>query len=378
VPNNDFVGIGLVGCGSFGLFCLDAYSSMTRVKIVAVSDLRKDLADYAASQYNVPAFYKAQELMSHDDVDLVHIATPPSTHHLLAIQASRHGKHCLCEKPLALNTAQADEILDLARQAGTIAPVNFVMRYNAITEMAKSVINSGALGRVLRAQLTNCASDSNLPSSHWFWDKSTSGGIFIEHGVHFFDLYDYWLGEGKVACADELSREGKGMQDRVTCQVLHEQGTLASHYHGFDQPAELDRTDHRLICEMGEVVVKGWVPMEIRVTALVDEEGQAQLARHLDDPQVEILQEVQPGGSNKVFSRGKPRHYTTLVEFSHRLNEEKPAVYASSIRQLLADQIHYLDDPAHERKVTDLNGYKALALAESADNIASAVDKRAA
>ena len=182
------IGLGLIGCGAFGLFCLDAYKEMPQVRIAAVADMRGEVADAFGRDFNVPAYHKPEELIGDESVGLVHVATPPASHHELVMKALAAGKHVLCEKPLAMTVAEGEQMLDAARRAERICPVNFVLRYNPVTDAVKAVLDSGVLGACLSARLTNCAQDTNLVPEHWFWDREKSGGIFVEHGVHFFDL----------------------------------------------------------------------------------------------------------------------------------------------------------------------------------------------
>ena len=214
---NDPLGLGMIGCGAFGLFCLDAFSGLRDLRVVAVADAHAPAARQAAERLGISPCKDAAELLARRDVDIVHVATPPSGHHELAMAAIKAGKHVLCEKPLATDLAQGDEILAAAERAGVIAPVNFVLRYNPVVEAVKAIIDSRLLGGVLAGCLTNCAFDTFMPPGHWFWDKSVSGGIFIEHGVHFFDLYSYWLGPGRMIDAHADTREGTGQEDRVIC-----------------------------------------------------------------------------------------------------------------------------------------------------------------
>ena len=102
------VGLGLIGCGAFGIFCLDAYSKLPGVRIAAVADVRPEAADAFAKRFGVPAHYDPAELIARDDVKLVHIATPPSTHYELVMKAVGAGRNVLCEKPLAMTVAEAD------------------------------------------------------------------------------------------------------------------------------------------------------------------------------------------------------------------------------------------------------------------------------
>jgi len=362
------LGYGLIGCGGFGEFCLQAVGDVAGLRAVAVADVVRAAADRLASPFGLAAHYDPADLSARDDVQLVHVATPPSSHHELVLAAVRAGKHVLCEKPLAMNISQADEMLRAAAKAGRIVPVNFVLRYNEVTEAVRRIIDSGALGKVLSARLTNCAGDTKLGPDHWFWDKSISGGIFIEHGVHFFDLYSYWLGSAEMLAAHTERREGTGQEDRVMCLMRHDSGAVTSHYHGFDQIAPLDRTDHRLVCELGDIRVEGWIPLTVEVNAAVDDERQEKLAACCDGAEIETLADY---GDEQVMGRGKEHHVTRRVRMRWTPNADMQAVYADSFRALLADQIAYIRDRSHRRRITEANGRDAVALAEAAVKLAA-------
>ncbi len=367
--SNKPLGLGLIGCGAFGRFCLDVYSGMDGVQAAAVADVYKDAADATAKTFGVPGFGDPEELIARDNVDIVHIATPPSTHHELAMQALKAGKNVLCEKPLAMNVAQADEMLAAARMYGKISPVNFVLRYNAVTETVKTVIDSGVLGEVLSVRLTNCAADSNLSQDHWFWNKHISGGIFIEHGVHFFDLYRQLLGPGNVIDAHTETRPGTKQEDRVMCTVRHDNGAVVSHYHGFDQIAQMDRTNHRMVCEMGDIWIEGWIPLRITIEAAADNDGVRRLTECCSGADVEVLEEYR-GKLRDVTGRGRPRHVTRRIRLRCCPNADKQAVYSDSVRNLMADQIAFIRDRKHVRRITESNGRDALVLAEAAVKLA--------
>ncbi|MCK4601263.1 MAG: Gfo/Idh/MocA family oxidoreductase, partial [Phycisphaerae bacterium] len=359
-----------IGCGAFGEFCMGAFSELEEVRPAAVADVRADAADRLAERFKVPAYYDPAELIAREDVDIVHIATPPASHHELVLAVARAGKNMLCEKPLAMNLDQADEMLAAAEQAGVIVPVNFILRYNLVADVVKAVIDSGVMGRVLSARLTNCASDGNLPPEHWFWNKELSGGIFIEHGGHFFDLYRRWLGGGEVIDAHTELREGTGQEDRVMCTVRHNSGAVVSHYHGFDQIGPTDRTDHRLVCELGDIRIEGWIPLSLTVFAATDDDGAARLAECCDGCDIEQLG---PCGEGKpLLGRGKQRSVTKLIRLHYEPNSDKQTIYVESVRALFADQLAYIRDRSHVRKVTEQNGRDAIALAQAAATFAAA------
>jgi predicted dehydrogenase len=93
------LGVGLLGCGSFGRFCLREFASMPGLRAAAVADSIPEAALKAGEEFAVPVCADIHELAAREDVQIIHIATPPSTHRELAIAALDAGKHVLCEKP---------------------------------------------------------------------------------------------------------------------------------------------------------------------------------------------------------------------------------------------------------------------------------------
>ncbi|MCE5325270.1 MAG: Gfo/Idh/MocA family oxidoreductase [Planctomycetaceae bacterium] len=363
MASNDRITWGLIGCGGFGQFTLDALTSLPQVQLAGVADVLEPAADAAAKRFGLRAYDSPQALLADDDIQMVHIASPPSSHYELALAAANAGKHILCEKPLALNTDQADRILRAAAGANVICPVNFVMRYVPVTEAVKAVIDSGRLGKVLSARLTNCASDSNLPREHWFWKREISGGIFIEHGVHFFDLYDYWLGKGQIVYAHAETRDHTDQQDRVTCVAVHDNGAIASHYHGFDQIGPLDRTDHRLVMETGDIRVEGWIPLKLTIDAAVDDAGVDDLVRCCGGKaQVRLTEELE---GKDFVGRGKRHRLTRRIRLEYEPFADKSALYAQAVRDLVSDQIAFINGSG-QRRISEHNGRQAVAMAQAA------------
>ena len=363
------LGLGLIGCGAFGLFCLDAYSKIDCVKAVAVADVRTEVAESFGRDFSVPAYGDPRELIADDSVQIVHIATPPSSHRELVLAAARGGKHVLCEKPLALNLDQASEMLAAVAGSGTIAPVNFVLRYNMVTRGVKQIIDSGLMGQALSGRLTNNAADSTLIPEHWFWDREISGGIFVEHGVHFFDFYNCLLGAGNVIDAHTEIRPHTTQEDRVMCTVRHDCGAVVNHYHGFDQPAMMDRTTHHMVCELGDIRIDGWIPLDVTVDAVVDDSGRQQLLDICPGAQLDVI-ETFGADIGTLPSRGVRRDVNQRIRLHYVPQADKQTAYADSVRDLLVDQVAYIRDNTHRREIDESNGRDALALAEQACGLA--------
>jgi predicted dehydrogenase len=116
--------------------------------------------------------------------------------------------------------------------------------------------------------LANHANGLSLPASHWFWDQSKSGGIWIEHGVHFFDAFS-WVSDalGEVLGSAAYAR-ADGKIDRV--EGLFKYKDVAAHcYHAFDQSGQTEQTTVHLTFEHGYLTLSEWVPTELIVQTTV-------------------------------------------------------------------------------------------------------------
>jgi predicted dehydrogenase len=362
-------GYGLIGCGAFGRFCLDQYRAIEDVDCVAVADLRPEAARDAARPRGLAACASPAELLARDDIDWVHIATPPSTHRGLALEALDAGKHVLCEKPLATRPDHAETMARRAREKGRVLAVNLIMRHNPLCEQVKRLLDKRLLGEPLHASFVNCAKDEPLPAGHWFWNRDVSGGIFIEHGVHFFDLFRWWLGEGEILSAQATPRPGTNIEEQVLCTARYGRGVLVSFYHGFHQASRMDRQAFRIVCERGDIRLFEWVPTRVEIDVLATEETKRAIAALLPDADVRRV-EAYEGLPRKVTSRHKAYEVDGRYAIRGDAGMAKEELYGHVLRGLLSDQIAGARDPAHARRVTENDGLVSLAMAARADALA--------
>lgn len=353
---------GLIGCGRFGFFCLESLRGWERLRPVAAADLVQSLAQAVAGEFDLTACETPEELLARSDVDLVLISTPPETHHSLALQALQASKHVVVEKPLALTLEQADELVKTAETAGRLLAVNHLLRYSPLLELAHEIIQSRLLGEPLHFFFENYAEDERLPTKHWFWDRQRSGGIFIEHGVHFFDLCRWWFGAGEVLAAHTETRPGTEQVDRVWCSMRHEGRVLGQHYHSFDQPVRLDRADHRVVFERGELEVIGWIPVELRVNGIVNDEQQDRLMQICRNCELEVIQRYE-GDTRYCRGRGNEYEVTAHIELKRHLAEDKSLIYGKMLKSLLDDQLRALEVPRHKPRLRLRDAREALAMA---------------
>jgi predicted dehydrogenase len=363
--------VGMIGCGVFGKFCLDVYSKMGEIQLVAVSDIDKNTAVASAKQFGIQGYTDPDLLISDQNIDLIHIATPPYLHHSFGIEVLKQKKHVICEKPLAVSVAHANKMISLAWENNVIIPVNFVLRYVPIVDIVKRIIDSGILGQPLHASFENFAADENMEKNHWFWEKEKSGGIFVEHGVHFFDLYKYWFGDMKVLFAHAERRNNNAFIDRVSCFLRHKNGLLSSHYHGFDQPACMDRQLHRILLETGDLSVVGWIPESFTINAVLDE-ARLEKVQSIIPPSSEI-NIIESFDDQKKMMKGQGKNIlaTQKIQVQYNSPVDKQHLYSNAFRDLVLDQINYIKDRNHKRVISEKNGLIALELALEATKISA-------
>jgi predicted dehydrogenase len=364
------IGYGLIGCGSFGQFCIDQYSKLDDVRLIAVADEDRERTQEAARKFDMIACDTPGQLLARQDVDLVHIATPPFTHYELTIEALSAGKHVLCEKPLATSVKHGREMIAAAGRAGKVLAVDLIMRYDPLAPLVGRLVREKLLGEPIRAFLENYAGDERLAPDHWFWDRARSGGIFIEHGVHFFDLFEDWFGQTEVLGACQLTRPGNaGIVDQVQCVCRYDPQVLTTFYHGFHQSDRMDRQEFRIVCERGDIRLSEWLPTTLRIDAALLE-GQAEaIAAMLPNARLRQIERF-TGERRQVRSRHREYEVDALFTIESNVGMSKTELYGHVLRELLRDQVRYIIDPQHKRRLDEQAGLRCLVLAEEATRLA--------
>ena len=366
--------IGVIGAGGFGLFALQQFLQVPGVKLAGMAGTHREAARAMARRFGVEQIEQVESLVARPDVDLIYIATPPFLHYPQARLALEAGKHVISEKPLAVSVKQADALIALAREKRRLCIANLMQRYNPMFDAVRRLIESRALGECLHGYFENYAGDEGLPPGHWFWDRTKSGGIFIEHGVHFFDLFEGWLGPGRVLAAQRSRRPGSGLEEQVQCTVRYRDGIHVNFYHGFTQPARLDRQQFRLVFERGDVTLEEWVPVRARLHAVVNEQDTRTLMKLFPGARLDVLETYGPK-DRAARGRHKDLDLYQRVEMVYGLGEEKMRRYSELLRAVLTDQWAWIRDPSHPRTITEHNARHSLALAEAATALADQAEE---
>lgn len=369
VAGGSTVGLGVIGASGFAKFCLEQYDAIEQVKPTAVWSRTPEHARTFAETTGVDAAPTIQALLDDTRVQLVHIATTPDTHAEFAERALKAGKHVLIEKPIATDLDAARDLVRLAEQNDRVLTVNQMMRHGPLVDPVARLIDARILGAPLRGMMTNRAGDSGLAADHWFWDVDRSGGIFVEHAVHFFDLLRSWLGDGTVHAGMQWRRAGASLVDQVAADVAYGPETSVNFYHSFTQAEALDAQDLRLIFERGEVRLIGWIMAELQIDAVLEESQIESLESLFDGCEVTTLKRY-AGQRPTTRRRGRDERVDRLIRLNWRSREEKQTLYGRAVRALMADMLKRIDDRNHAMRVTAHDGVAALETALAARALA--------
>ncbi|MCS6873823.1 MAG: Gfo/Idh/MocA family oxidoreductase [Pyrinomonadaceae bacterium] len=197
--------IGLVGTGTVAQTYAQVFQSSHLCSLVAVADIREDVAKSFAEPFSAKVFTSYEKLAESGLVDAVIVATPPSTHFPVAKAFMERQIHVLCEKPLCLSRAEALQMISLASEKKIVFTMASKFRYASDVIKAKSIISSGALGEII--QFENYFTCSVDMSKRWNSDKKISGGgVLIDNGTHSVDIIRYILGEIEEVIAVETGK----------------------------------------------------------------------------------------------------------------------------------------------------------------------------
>lgn len=199
---------GLIGAGGIAQAYTQAFRDSEIADLVAVADVRVEAAEAIAQSLSCNAYSNHEEMADSEQLDAVLICTPPVSHPDIACEMARRDLHVLCEKPLAINSAEARRMYDVAAECGVKLTMATKFRYAADVIRAKSLVSSGILGDIILFE--NVFTGRVDMSQRWNSKLEISGGgVLIDNGTHSVDILRYFLGP----VAELQVVEGRRIQD---------------------------------------------------------------------------------------------------------------------------------------------------------------------
>ena len=202
----DQVGIGIIGTGTIAQAHLQSLRGFGKARVAAVYDVLPERAQATATQAGIPYVATSlEDLLSRSDVDAVIVCTPPFAHAQPTIAALESGKHVLCEKPFALDPAEAEKMVRTSERVGRfLACCSARNRYTVAQLRAHELLEKGELGDVYHVRYSEWRFRGRpghhiFPQSAWFLDHSRAGGgAMMDIAVYMIDSALWLLGNPKV------------------------------------------------------------------------------------------------------------------------------------------------------------------------------------
>ncbi|GAC1398547.1 MAG: hypothetical protein NVSMB52_12060 [Chloroflexota bacterium] len=328
--------IGIVGVGAFGRFCIRAYEQTGFLQVVAAAD-PDPRARGAMEGTRVTCSSDWRDIISNDEIEVVHVATPPFVRLDIVLTALKAGKSVFVEKPLALTLEEADEILNAEATSTACLGIDYVMRHLPAYKLLEKISTSGIAGRIRSFSFQNFAQE--VPHDHWFWQQDKSGGILVEHGVHFFDVFSQLAGAPVNVWGTAPSPEA------IEVSVQYENGVLGRFYHEFAFPQVAELTTAAIMFERGHVLIEGWIPTRLSAAFIANGD--------------EVRRIVGP--STQIQKRDGATH--VVQSFSDREKD-----YGSAVVAGMCDVINRHRDPGHRIAVSMADARSSLDLAIAAQS----------
>ena len=271
--------LGLLGCGAFGTFLADAIAELPSAELAAVADTKPDLAVRLAAAprrpRSRPTSTGCSPITTSTSSSSPHPRgrTPPSPY-----RRSEPGGTCSSRSRSPSTSTAATASPRPPTETGRVVTVDHLLRFAPLVTalaqlLAVEVAGQRVLGPIRRFAFENDATDEDLPPDHWFWDPRRSGGIFVEHGVHFFDLAANLIGSPVEAIQAMAGTSADGRTDTVCATARYHSGATASFYHSFTHSRRGERQSLRLDLGNGECRLDGWIPLEMQLEAWTDRAG---------------------------------------------------------------------------------------------------------
>jgi len=180
--------VGVIGYGGAFNMGRGHLNEMKKAGMVptAVAEIDKKRLDVATQDFpGIETYSSVAEMLKKSDVNLLAIITPHNTHAQLALQCLKAGRHVVCEKPLAITTAECDQMIAAAKKSGVVLSTYHNRHWDGHILEAMKHIRSGVIGKIVRvdAQMTNYGK----PGDWWRTSKTISGGLMYDWGVHILE-----------------------------------------------------------------------------------------------------------------------------------------------------------------------------------------------
>jgi len=190
--------VGIIGTGFIGPAHIEALRRLGYVDVVALADINEEVAKQKAELLNVEKYFgDYKKLLDDEEIMVVHVCTPNYLHYKISKEALLKGKHVICEKPLAMNSIEGKELVEIAKKKNLVNVVHFNLRFYPLMHHLKKMIERGELGKIFAIN-GSYQQDWLMYETDFNWrlmpEYSGISRAVADIGSHWLDLIEFVTG----------------------------------------------------------------------------------------------------------------------------------------------------------------------------------------
>lgn len=272
---------GVVGLGRFTEHTfLPAIKSVRKSSVVSLCSRDYERAKELAIKFGVPNYFNDYEEFLKSDIDVVYVASTNAFHYEQVIKAANAGKHILCEKPLALNSKQAAEMVEAAKRNNVQFAVNHIHHFHPLVLKAKELLKDNRLGKLVSVQV-NFNIDFPPDNNFRFKKELSGGGALRDIGTHMIDLLRFFGGEiiEIEGVVDNLVYQSE-VDDFASAIVKFEKGGYGYFNVSYNTKKAFNRID--ILCHKGAIEIENLIGRKLvapKLSILLDGEARKSFRR---------------------------------------------------------------------------------------------------
>lgn len=225
--------LGIIGMGRMGITHYSIINSHPDVKIEAVADPSGVVLSLLGKYIGIRTFKDHKELLDTCELDAAFICTPPNLHYPIIKNTAEKNIHVFVEKPFTTNHREASELNSIYNSKRLVNQVGYVNRLNDVFAKVRELLDTGAIGKVIRfrSEMFSCTITKPDDGSGWRGKRETGGGAVFEMASHAIDLVNYLIGKPDKVTGSSLSNVySKNVEDCVSSTFLYKNGITGTIY----------------------------------------------------------------------------------------------------------------------------------------------------
>lgn len=247
--------VGLVGCGFMGTMHANVYSALDGIQLDTAWDKVPETLSNYCSKWGANLAESFESILANPAIDIIDVCLPTYLHSEFTIKALKAGKHVLCEKPMALCTADADKMINAAIESGKTLMIAHCIRFWPEYALVKGINENGRLGKLLSINLTRYGAFPAWASEGWNEHEELAGGGALDMHIHDTDYALFLMGEPD-SMVSHGTNDSKGVGQ--ICTTMKFGDSWAHLEGGWNLPSSAPfKMAIRAIFEKGAIIMDG-------------------------------------------------------------------------------------------------------------------------